>query len=194
LHFLGSRIAEKKHSFVSLLLPIYNKKNDSWKAPIALWFDHMQKFFQYKSINDMAENIKQLNVPPRLKKKSSLIRTLRRWRQGKQLPSWEYTELIIRCFIKKYKEENDQLIVIDELILEECLVSFGAAKIMNFLHNIFQELISKPNHVIKFNNKKISCIIKIEHNEIIDFYERYYYWHNYHLMSDYHMEKYRENF
>lgn len=160
-HFLKSQNGDKP--FFLRYLPSY--EGDILQNPSKLWLERLQKLNEYKTITEFATAIPQLGVPPKDTNIESQKKMLRKWKTGKdkQLPSWENINSIVKTIVKKRNINMDNL----ELYQEQG--RFGYAHI-----KIFQILL---NRLMVENNKELFGMNNVE---VIEFFERYLYWHNYH--------------
>lgn len=151
------------------LLPTYEKGN--LKNTITLWLDYIQNINGFENNEEFAKAIPQLSVSPKDIDFASQKRMLHKWKTGKekQLPSWENIYVITEMLVKHQGLD---------------MANLGAYKAQTQLvysHiKIFQKLLS---HLM---DKRCRKIHGMNDQEIVDVFERYLYWYNYHsvMMTD----------
>ena len=148
-------------SLTARYLPVIEEK--TVKNPIEIWIDYLIQTNGYRSINEFAKSIPQLTVNPKDNNDVSKLRMMRKWRSGKIFPTWENINCISETIAKKHYKGDDNKI---EYLKEQG--RFFAAYI-----KIYQKLL---NMMLKDSQNQFG----INERGVVDYFERYLYWHNYH--------------
>ena len=152
-------------SLVAQFLPCIRDQNI--KYPVALLFDKIIKEQGYSSINEFASSIPQPTNKPDEQVDESQKRKVYNHRSGKNFPSREFVELMSDTIFKD-KFKNISTDPDDILAMKEQTIS-----IFWYL-NIFHQLLKKM-----LENQEA---YGFDEAGVVDFFERYLYWHNYHSM------------
>jgi hypothetical protein len=162
-HYFLKNIYGEQSIFLKYL-PFFNE--DTIQNPSKLWFDKLKTIGGFKTIHDFATAILQLRDEPENHDIESQMRMIRKWRVGqdKQLPSWENVNRILEVVIKS-NNINDKNEI--ELYKEQGRFVYAHVKIFQILLNNLMV----DNSLEKFG---------MDHTNVVDFFERYLYWHNYH--------------
>lgn len=162
-HFLKRQNGDKP--LFLKFLPFYHEK--TLQNPSKLWFDRLQMLNGFETLQDFARAIPQLSVPPTHKDIDSQKRMLRKWRSGKdkELPSWENINSIAESIVKKQNLSMDDL----ESYQEQCRFAYAYVKIFQKLSNRLMDSESQE-------------LFGMDNIDVIEFFERYLYWHNYHAV------------
>ena len=92
---------------------------------------------------------------------------MRKWREGKdkQLPSWENVNTILEVVIKLNNLDEDDT----EMYKEQGRYVYAHAKIFQILLN--RLMIDESQELFGMDTEGV-----------VEFFERYFYWHNYHAV------------
>ncbi len=135
--------------------------------PMRLFFEHIQDINEFENEHELATAIPLLGVSPKDTDPEIQKRMLRKWKAGKmkQLPSWENIYSMVEILVKRQNLNMDDW------------ESYKAQAQLVYSHiKIFQNLLN----IIMTN--KLRELHGLSIVEIVDFFERYLYWYNYHTV------------
>lgn len=133
--------------------------------PLALWFDRIIKNFDFPSINYFAKLIPNLSVRPKKQNADSKLRTMRKWRRGEALPTWENVDNICESLACLKFTDNEEI----QLAKEQGKEAF---KFILLFQRLLQAILATHDH---------PCL-PLSERSAVEFFERYFYWHNYHAV------------
>jgi len=143
-------------------------KDNNIANPMALWFDNIMANCAIKSINEFALMFSKIscNTDNDIDyNNDSKLRQMRRWRKGEMFPNLKNIDNIIEKLLReKMQLTNNEDI---EYVKENARFCYAYIK-------IFQKFLNTLKTELNLNNDKIES-----------FFNRYYYWHNYHSVKFY---------